>query len=214
MADQNKPMLIYCATSNPGKLREFQLAAEEHDLPVRVQITPLPTLGRIPPPEETGKTIEENAILKGEYYSAKAPGLLIAEDSGLEVLALGGAPGVYSARFGGPGANDDLNNKLLLERLSGIDNRSARFVCVVVLAKNGKILYTARGSVEGSVLNQPRGTNGFGYDPIFFYPPLDCSFGELSTARKFQVSHRGQAVNALMRLLKDNYHKISSSPGR
>jgi XTP/dITP diphosphohydrolase len=213
MNQLSSPILIHCATSNPGKLREFQLVAKDHNMLSRVRIIPLPTLGQITPPDETGKTIEENAILKGEYYSAKAPGLMLAEDSGLEVLALEREPGVFSARFGGPRTNDELNNRLLLEKLQGIEDRSARFVCVIALAEKGKLLHMVRGIVDGYVLDRPRGTNGFGYDPLFFYPPLNCSFAELSPERKFQVSHRGIAVNALMSFLEEHYLQLSAPPG-
>ena len=204
-SDENKPLAIYCATSNGGKLREFQLAVEERNLGFPVKILPLPNLEQIPPPEETGKTIEQNAIIKGEYYSARAPGPLIAEDSGLEVFALGGAPGVFSARFGGPEANDRTNNQLLLDRLRGVEDRSARFVCVITVAEKGEILRTVCGTVEGYILKSPRGTSGFGYDPLFFYPPLDRSFGELSAESKLQVSHRGRALRDLMTLFSDNH---------
>ena len=213
MTDRGIPLLIHLATSNRGKLDEFLLAATQHDLRSRIQIATLPNIEQIPACEETGMTIEENAILKGEYYSANAPGLLIAEDSGLEVFALGGAPGVYSARFGGPGTNHDLNNQLLLEKLRGIVDRFARFVCVIALAEKGRILHTFRGTVEGSILEHRRGTNGFGYDPVFYYPPLDRSFGELSPETKFQVSHRGRAVTALMTLLTDDFLKNLRSRG-
>ena len=214
VTDCRTPLLVFYATSNAGKLREFQLAAMQHNLRSRVRILALPNLEEIAPCEETGKTIEENAILKGEYYSAKAPGLLVAEDSGLEVFALGGGPGVYSARFGGAGANDDLNNQILLEQLRGVEDRSARFVCVIALAQKGTVLRTVRGTVEGYVLEHPRGTNGFGYDPVFFCPPLGCSFGELSPETKLKVSHRGRALTALMTLLADPNSGILASYGR
>ncbi len=190
-------MTVYCATGNPGKLREFRLAAELSG----VQVETVPGLAEIPACEETGATFEANAILKAEYYGRQAPGLLFADDSGLEVDALGGAPGVYSARFAGPGASDDANNQLLLERMRGVGVRSARFVCVIALADHGCFVRTFQGTVEGSILDAPRGPNGFGYDPLFYYPPFGCSFGEAAPERKLTVSHRGAALRALFQHL-------------
>jgi len=187
---------LYCATTNPGKLREFRLAAER--LGRKIEIATLPNLSSIDPVEETGETFEENAIRKAVYYSAHAPGPLFADDSGLEVDALGGEPGVRSARFAGPGATNEANNLLLLEKLRGVERRTARFVCVIALAEKGSLLATFRGVVEGEILHQARGNNGFGYDPLFFYPPFGCSFGELGGERKLLVSHRGQALRQLL----------------
>lgn len=190
-------MKIYCATGNPGKLREFQLAGEL----LGIDIEPLPDLKRIPAPEETGATFEENARLKAAYYSRFAPGPLFADDSGLEVDALGGAPGVYSARYAGPNATDRANNELLLERLGERTDRSARFVCAIALAEAGQVRETFRGVVEGEILRAPRGPGGFGYDPLFYYPPFGCSFGEVDGPKKFDVSHRGNALRALLQHL-------------
>ncbi|HEY7336074.1 MAG TPA: RdgB/HAM1 family non-canonical purine NTP pyrophosphatase [Bryobacteraceae bacterium] len=187
-------MIVYCATSNPGKLREFQLAAMDFD------VRALPA--SIPPPDETGATFEENAIAKAEYYSRFADGYLFADDSGLEVDALGGAPGVYSARYAGPDATDEANNALLLARLEGIENRTARFVCSIALAKRGAAITTFRGVVEGRILDGPRGSNGFGYDPLFYYPPFMCTFGESPVAQKMKVSHRAQALADLFAYLR------------
>ena len=189
-------MTLYCATTNPGKLREFRLAAER--LGRNIEIATLPNLSSIDPVEETGETFEENAIRKAVYYSAHAPGPLFADDSGLEVDALGGEPGVRSARFAGPGATNEANNLLLLEKLRGVERRTARFVCLIALAEKGSLLATFRGVVEGEILHQARGNNGFGYDPLFFYPPFGCSFGELGGERKLLVSHRGQALRQLL----------------
>jgi XTP/dITP diphosphohydrolase len=188
---------VYCATGNPGKLREFQLAGELLD----IDIEPLANLRLIPQPEETGATFEENARLKAAYYSRFAPGPLFADDSGLEVDALGSAPGVYSARFAGPNATDLANNQLLLERLGDRPQRTARFVCVIALAEDGDVRATFRGAVEGQILREPRGPGGFGYDPLFYYPSFGCSFGELDGPKKFDVSHRGEALRALLRYL-------------
>lgn len=190
-------MTVYCATGNPGKLSEFRLAAEQAD----VQVETVQGLAAMPLCEENGATFEANAILKAEYYGANAPGLLFADDSGLEVDALGGAPGVYSARFAGPAATDDANNRLLVERMRGERDRSARFVCVIALADRGRLVDTFRGVVEGAILEEPRGPYGFGYDPLFYYPPFGCAFGEAAPERKLTVSHRGAALRALFQYL-------------
>ncbi|HUE02184.1 MAG TPA: RdgB/HAM1 family non-canonical purine NTP pyrophosphatase [Bryobacteraceae bacterium] len=190
-------MRVYCATGNAGKLREFRLAANESG----VQVETVPGLAAMPPCEETGATFEGNAILKAEYYGRHALGLLFADDSGLEVDALGGEPGVYSARLAGPDATDDANNRLLLERMQGVLDRSARFVCVIALADGGRLRQTFRGEVEGRILQEPRGPNGFGYDPLFYYAPFGCSFGEVAPERKLTISHRGAALRALFRYL-------------
>lgn len=191
-------MRIYCATGNPGKLREFQLAGEEVD----ILVEPLPGIADLSPCEETGSTFEENAVLKATYYGRHADDLLFADDSGLEVDALDGAPGVYSARFAGPGATDEANNRLLVERMQGQANRTARFVCVIAVARGTELVRTFRSVVDGILLDEPRGPEGFGYDPLFFYPPFGCSFGEVSRDRKLTVSHRGKALKAMLAWLK------------
>lgn len=190
-------MRVYCATGNPGKLREFQHAGEVLD----IDIEPVANLKAIAAPEESGATFEENARLKAEYYSRFAPGPLFADDSGLEVDALGGAPGVRSARYAGENADDAANNRLLLERLGDRADRSARFVCVIALAEGGRTIETFRGEVEGEILGAPRGPGGFGYDPLFYYPPFGCSFGEADDAQKFDVSHRGNALRKMLEYL-------------
>jgi XTP/dITP diphosphohydrolase len=150
---------------------------------------------------EDGATFAENAIIKARHYGAHASGLLFADDSGLMVDALGGAPGVFSARFSGPGATDESNNRLLLEKLRGVEDRRARFVCAIALVDNGQFVGVYTGSVEGIILDAPRGAGGFGYDPLFYYPPFGCTFGEVEGERKFAVSHRGQALRAMLRVL-------------
>jgi len=184
---------LYCATSNPGKLREFHLAAGPD-----WEFVPL---AGVPPCQETGETFEENAIQKAVYYSRHAPGLLFAEDSGLEVDALGGAPGVQSARFAGDGAADSENNRTLIEKLSGVSTRSARYVSVIALAEAGKQLRTFRGEVEGKIVDEPRGLNGFGYDPYFYYEPFGLTFAEATAEEKLRVSHRGSALAKMLEWL-------------
>lgn len=185
-------MKLYCATGNPGKLREFRMASPH--------IEPLPG---IPPCDETGTTFEENAIQKAVYYSRHASdGILFADDSGLEVEALGNAPGIYSARYAGENACNSRNNELLLANLRGVADRKARFVCVVAVAKQGKLIQTFRGEVHGEILHELRGGEGFGYDPLFFYPPFGKSFGEIPDEDKFSVSHRGIALMSMLNYLK------------
>jgi XTP/dITP diphosphohydrolase len=158
-------------------------------------------LKSIPAPKENGSTFEENAVLKALYYSRFTPELVLADDSGLSVDALNGRPGVLSARYAGPEATDEENNNLLLRDLAPNAHREARFICVLALARQLQLLRTEHGVVEGRILLAPRGCNGFGYDPLFWYPPLGRSFGELSPEEKFAVSHRGNAMRALWREL-------------
>ena len=198
-------MTVYCATSNPGKLREFQLAAPDFD----VRQLPRP----VPPPEEHGVTFEENAISKAEYYSGFVNGYLFADDSGLEVDALGGAPGVYSARYAGPEATDADNNALLLQRMAGQTDRTARFVCVIALVEDGKLVHIFRGEVEGHILDAPRGSGGFGYDPLFYYKPFGCTFGEAFIGDKMLVSHRAQALDAMFTFLRGLLSTEARRPG-
>jgi XTP/dITP diphosphohydrolase len=187
-------VIIYCATSNPGKLREFQLAAPDFD------VRALPAKAEAP--EEHGATFEENAAIKAEYYGKLAEGYLFADDSGLEVDALSGAPGVHSARYAGPDATDDANNALLLQRLKGVENRAARFVCLIALVDGGKLVKTFRGAVEGRILDAARGIGGFGYDPLFYHEPFGCTFGEAPIEDKMKVSHRAQALSQMFTYLR------------
>jgi len=183
---------LYCATGNAGKLREFRAIAG----PVEIELVPgFRDLDACP---ETGSTFEENAIQKATWYGPHAPGLLFADDSGLEVDALGGAPGVRSARFAGEGAGDAANSRLLLEKLRGAADRTARFVCAIALVRGSQVLATFRGAVEGRIIDEPRGEHGFGYDPLFYYPPFGCTFGEADDERKSAVSHRGQALRSML----------------
>jgi XTP/dITP diphosphohydrolase len=188
---------LYCATTNPGKLREFCLAAG-----LGFTIEPLPNLGNLPAPEENGSTFEANAVIKALAYGRHTAGWLFAEDSGIEVAALGGAPGVLSARFAGPGATDEANNALLMDRLRGIADRRARYVCAIALVHKGELAATFEGTVEGELTESPRGSGGFGYDPFFFYPAFHRTFAEVSPEVKFQVSHRRRALDALYTWLR------------
>jgi XTP/dITP diphosphohydrolase len=203
-------MTLYIATSNPGKLRDFAAAASE-----LITLTPLPNLNQIPAPAEDEPTFEGNARLKAIYYSHHAQGeIVIADDSGLEVDALNDAPGVRSARyaedehFTAPGTTDERNNLCLLEALrklalskSSTQNPIARYHCVLAAARDGKILATGDGRVEGKILSAPRGANGFGYDPLFYLPEQKKTMAELDIQTKLTFSHRGRAFAALLKAL-------------
>lgn len=186
---------LYCATGNPGKLREFRMAAGH--APVEIEL--VPEFKSLPPAVEDGATFEENAIRKALHYGRYVAGPLFADDSGLEVDALGGAPGVYSARYSGEHATDEANNRKLLDNLRGVENRTARFVCAIALVEGGQVRGVYRGAVEGRIIDEARGPHGFGYDPLFFHEPFGCTFGEASDEQKFAVSHRGQALLAMLR---------------
>jgi XTP/dITP diphosphohydrolase len=186
---------LFCATGNQGKLREFRQAAGS----APVNIHPLPEFKSLPGCIEDGATFEENARIKALHYARFAEGgMVFADDSGLEVESLGGAPGVLSARYAGLHGDDDANNRLLLERLRGASDRKARFVCAIALVDGGRVRGVYHGAVEGVILEAPRGTGGFGYDPLFYYPPFGLTFGEAGAEEKFAVSHRGQAMRAML----------------
>ncbi len=191
-AQRERPVLLL-ATTNPGKLREIRdlLAG------VPFEVQSLEGIAGIVPPEETGATFEANARLKACYY-ADATGLLaVADDSGLEIDAMDGRPGVLSARYPGASYEERFVNIRREMAASGRADRTARFVCAIALAKPGAVLFEARGTVEGEILPEPRGTEGFGYDPIFFSPELGKGLGEVAMAEKRTVSHRGRAFTAL-----------------
>ena len=178
-------------------MREFLFAA--NDSPFQVDV--LPGLKEIERPEENGSTFAENSAAKAVYYSSFTDELVLADDSGLEVDALNGEPGIYSARYAGETATDSDNNALLLRKMAGQPVRNAAFISVVTLAQRGNILASGTGSVQGEILMAPRGENGFGYDPLFFYPPFGRSFGEIDLNEKLSVSHRGRALQAAIAAL-------------
>jgi XTP/dITP diphosphohydrolase len=194
--DARGPALLV-ATTNAGKLRE--IADILKGLPV--SLLTLRDRPGIAEPDETGHTFAENARLKALYYAAETNLPSVADDSGLEIDALDNAPGVHSARWHGTDYPSKFRKiqELLHER--GAVGSTARFVCHVALAKNGRILFEAEGIVRGEIVAEPRGTNGFGYDPVFFYPPLGRTLAELGRAEKSAVSHRGQAFAALRKHL-------------
>ncbi len=191
---------ILIATSNPGKLRDFAGAASS----LEVEVDPVPDFASLPPVVEDGATFEANARKKAESYSRSVPGeIVLADDSGLEVDALDGAPGVHSARYAadqphlvGINTGDQANNARLIRELRKIppEKRTGRFVCVIAAARDGKTLAIFRGQAEGMLLDVPRGSNGFGYDPLFYFPPINKTFAELTPDDKAQYSHRGKAL--------------------
>lgn len=198
--------IIYLATSNPGKVREFREAAQA----LAIALEPLPGMADLPPAIEDGATFEQNARIKAEYYSRFAPGeLVLAEDSGLAVDALNGAPGVYSARYAAmlrsgaashENSDDQANNRALITQLERLPDakRAGKYVCVIALGRDGKTLATFTGEAHGELLTVPRGTQGFGYDPLFYFPALDRTFAELTLEQKREHSHRGKAFRRLL----------------
>ena len=195
-----RPLELFLATGNAKKRAELERLLT--GAPVRWRHPD--EFPPIPAPPETGETFAENADQKALYYAEQTGCACIADDSGLEVDALEGAPGVRSARFAGEGATDQANVELLLERLSSVPEarRTARFRCAVSLAAPGAIRLRTNGQTEGRILEHPRGQNGFGYDPVFFSTELDQCFGEAEPGDKDQVSHRGRALRALVEALQ------------
>lgn len=190
---------IVVATRNQGKLLEFRSLL----LPLKSEILCLSDLSINEEFEETGQTFAENARIKAIGYSRLIPFPVLADDSGLEVAALGGRPGVHSARYAGPGATDsDRVQKLLTELARNGGGREARFVCTLALAQEGILLHESRGQCSGIIAGEPQGTGGFGYDPVFFFPTLGKTFAQLNEAEKNQHSHRAQAVAALLKQLQ------------
>lgn len=195
---------VLVATSNAGKLRDFGGAAA----PYGITIASIPNFSFLPQVVEDGSTFEENACKKAKAYSLAVPGdLVLADDSGLEIDALGGAPGVHSARYAADephaaecNTEDEANNARVLRELASVapEQRTARFVCVLAVARDGETLQTFRGTAEGVLLDVPRGENGFGYDPLFYFPQIGKTFAELSAEEKARYSHRGAAFRAFL----------------
>ena len=208
---------IYLATTNPGKIREFREAAQAF----AIALDPLPGMAGVPPAIEDGTTFEENARIKANYYSRMAPQeLVLAEDSGLAVDALNGAPGVHSARYAAvihsgaasdQNSDDQANNSALISQLKRLnqDRYSGRYVSVIALARNGQTLAIFTGEARGELLLVPRGNQGFGYDPLFYFPALSKTFAELLLEQKREHSHRGQAFRQFL----DWYGKQPLQPG-
>jgi XTP/dITP diphosphohydrolase len=201
---------LLLATTNAGKLREIRdvLAG------LAVGVRALADYPPIAEPAESGHTFEENARDKALYYAAATGFLVVAEDSGLEIDALDRAPGIYSARFRADEAPTypekfALIYRMLQERRA--PESTARFACALALARSGEILFEARGTIEGRITSPPRGGGGFGYDPIFFYPPFNCTLAELPADRKSSVSHRGRAFRALRKYLEEDGQRPAES---
>lgn len=184
-------MKILLASSNPAKLREYRELAEGTPL----EIDLLPNFREISQFEESAPTFAENAVGKALHYGRHTKEALLADDSGLVVPALGGAPGVYSARYAGPNGTDADCVRKLLDEMAGRqgDERKARFVCVIAVARDGRALLVVSDSVAGMISNEPRGSNGFGYDPVFYFPDARRTFAEIPASEKNRNSHRGKA---------------------
>src|ERR1051326_4490153 len=197
-------MRLLIATANPGKVAEFREMLGND----RFQWDDLASHAQIPAAEETGHTFRANACLKATYYATRLNTWALADDSGLAVDALGGRPGVLSARWAQvnqSGQGDAANNAVLLKQLETIpdEKRTARFICVLALADpQGRIVLTAQDSVEGVILRAPRGDNGFGYDPLFLFPALGQTTAELAADEKHRISHRGKALRRLRELMQ------------
>lgn len=193
-------MQLLIATHNRHKTREFaELLGREF------RVRDLSTHAAIPAVEENGETFAENAIAKAVTASARVDGLVVADDSGLEVHALGGAPGIFSARYAGEEAEDGQNVEKLLRELAAISpspSRRARFRCVLALARRGALIDTVEGAVEGNIAEEPRGTDGFGYDPVFVPAGFDHTFAEMPAELKNHLSHRARAVVTLRERLR------------
>jgi len=194
---------LYVASSNAGKLRDFRVAAAQHD----IDVLPLPGLEAIAAPPEDAPTFEENALEKAIYYSQFLPGeMVLADDSGLAVDALEGDPGVRSARYAADAgfrhatATDANNNLFLLQQLGGVTERGARYHCALAVAQDGTCVLASQGTVEGRILSNPKGNGGFGYDPLFYVPALEQTMAELDDRTRWAHSHRGEAFRALLQL--------------
>jgi XTP/dITP diphosphohydrolase len=200
------PAKIYFASSNPGKLAEFRVLAETYAsaAPPAISVELLPRFESLPPFEEGAPTFGENALGKALYYSQLTEEIVFADDSGLVVPALGGAPGVQSARYAGPQATSTERITKLLQELRDLPNsgRAAYFCCVIAVARHGQTLALVSNRADGEILEAARGTGGFGYDPVFCVPALEKTFAELSPAEKNQYSHRGKAFRRVLAVLK------------
>ena len=192
---------LLAATKNQGKLKEIEKLFSGGS--IRVKLYFLPDFHITVDCPEMGKTFIENAEQKSRFYGKLVPGIYtVGEDSGLAVEALNGGPGIYSSRYSGPGATDEKNIVKLLEQLKDIENRKAKFVAAVCLSKNGQVIRTFTGEVEGVIIDEKRGNRGFGYDPVFYYPPLKKTFAELATEEKNQISYRARAFQKLKEFLE------------
>jgi XTP/dITP diphosphohydrolase len=197
------PAKLFLASSNHGKLVEYRVLASASASSLSVELALLPDFDVLPPFEENAPTFAENAAGKALHYSRQKDGLVFADDSGLVVLALGGAPGVHSARYAGPQATTAQRIEKLLGEIRGKtgSERAAYFVCAIALAERGRALAIVTDQVDGEILEEPRGSGGFGYDPVFYFPAFEKTFAELSVEEKNQRSHRGKAFRRLLAAL-------------
>ncbi|MGD2085125.1 MAG: RdgB/HAM1 family non-canonical purine NTP pyrophosphatase [Candidatus Aminicenantes bacterium] len=193
---------LLAATKNRGKLREIEKLFTGGSF--RVKLYFLPDFNITVDCPETGETFIENAIQKSLFYGKLVPDIYtVGDDSGLAVEALNGGPGIYSSRYSGPGATDEKNIVKLLEQLKNINNRKAKFVTAVCLSRNGQVIQTFTGEVEGIIIDEKRGSGGFGYDPLFYYPQFKKTFAELTTEEKNRISHRARAFHKLRDFLEN-----------
>ena len=190
---------IVIASGNQHKIEEFATMFA----PLGIQIVGMKEFEGVTEPEETGKTFEENAVIKAEALSKQLGCMVISDDSGLEIDALDKEPGIYSARYMGHETSYELKNRNLIERVAPFEDRTCRFVCAIALARPGKKTEVFRGTIEGTVAYQASGAKGFGYDPIFFYPPFNKTLAEATEEEKNSVSHRGKAMRLLMEYLQN-----------
>jgi XTP/dITP diphosphohydrolase len=197
------PVKLFLASSNPGKLAEYRVLALTGAPSVPVELELFPDFARFPSFEENAPTFAENAAGKALHYSRFQEGLVFADDSGLVVPALGGAPGVHSARYAGAKAGNSQRIEKLLGELRGKtgEKRSAYFVCAIALASQGRATTVVTARVDGQILQTPRGSGGFGYDPVFYFPALGKTFAELTAEEKNKYSHRGKAFLKLLAAL-------------
>jgi XTP/dITP diphosphohydrolase len=193
---------LYLASGNPGKLREYRALAQRVGCVWELEL--LREYRAVPEFEEGAPTFAENAAGKALYYARSSDDLVFADDSGLVVPALNGAPGVRSARYAGPGASNEQRIAKLLQEMSGLEGskRSAHFVCVIAAARKDCVLAVVSGKVDGEIVKEPKGSGGFGYDPVFFFPGLGGTFAELSSEAKNTHSHRGKAFLRLIEVLR------------
>ncbi len=187
----DRPLVL--ATGNAGKISEFEVLCSDFN----IEIKSLKDFGPVPPVEEDGKTFEDNAVKKARHTARVLGFPALADDSGLMVKALDGAPGVYSARYAGEEASDEANNAKLLKAMEGKENREASFMCVIAIAVPWGPALIYEGSCDGLITKEPMGDQGFGYDPLFFYPPLNRTFAGISPKEKNRISHRGKAIAEL-----------------
>jgi len=198
-------MHLYIATSNPGKLRDFAFAAQSFP---GVTILPLPNLKELPAPDETADTFAGNAEIKALAYAASLPGeIVVADDSGIAVRGLGGAPGVRSARYAedegwqGPGSNDQRNLECLLDRAARLRYRDVSYLCALTAVRDGAVIATGSGELQGRLALEPHGTDGFGYDPIFEVLELNRTMAQVDEETRLRISHRGRALVSLVKAL-------------